>query len=171
MRFIRTALKAWGGRKRGWGWVHSSAVPLWPSQQQLKQVCLYSGHRGQDKPHMVQAGHTWPHSDLTPAWEDQDFIKKWRRGSLIYYLCNLIQTLPVHKWAWLKDIYEQSAYQCQNFQQPCFEFRTPRWAVSRGLSTLMRLQHLILGHLSCPRSLFLNSQSHPTELRFTQYYI
>lgn len=49
MRFIRTALKAWGGRKRGWveGWrgrggVHSSAVSLWPSQQQLKQVCVFN---------------------------------------------------------------------------------------------------------------------------------
>lgn len=49
MRFIRTALKAWGERKRGWveGWrggggVHSSAVLLWPSQQQLKQVCVFN---------------------------------------------------------------------------------------------------------------------------------
>lgn len=109
-------------------------------------VCLYSGHRGQDKSHMVQAGHTWPHSDLPPPVSRPRLHQerpKWCKRPHDYYLCNLIQTLPVHKWASLRDIYERAAYQCQNSQPPPPWVRNLWWAGGVGVSTLMHLWLLV----------------------------
>lgn len=80
------------------------------------------------------------------------------RGSHKYYLGNLIQTLPVCRWSWLKDICEQSAYQRQNAQPPRFECGDPWWAASGGLSTLM---HPLWFVVTSPVWGVLNLQSHP----------
>lgn len=48
----------WRVKGEGWG-PHSSTVSLLPSQQQLKQVCLFTrATEGKRWSHMVKDGHT-----------------------------------------------------------------------------------------------------------------
>lgn len=171
MRFIRTALRAWGERKRGRG----TRIPsLRPSQRQLKQVCVFTWGAEVN----TSAILTWFRLDTldhTLTLHPLEYPKTSLRGPWVtwgshnYYHGNLTQPLVVSKWSWLKDISEQRVHQCQNFQRPCFEFRTPAEKNYRTLHP--DASALICSHLTCTWSVMVNLQSHPTrsKLGFTHF--
>lgn len=81
------------------------------------------------------------------------------QGSRRHYLNNLMQTLTVAKWSWIKDIHQRPAHQCRDIQDSCLERGTVDEQHRRAPHC--DESYLICGHLVCPRGTLLSPTESP----------